>query len=815
MKNVKNVKNVKEGGVNRREVLKGGSLALAAACVPFSIEILNAGEAVAMPSPKDLEGETTVHWNSCNVNCGSRCALRLHVQDGVITKVETDNTGDDSYGQQQLRACPRGRSMRQRVYAEERVPYPLKRVGTRGEGKFERISWDQVYKEIGTRLQNTIKDHTNESVYLSYGTGALGSTMGKSWPPGQTPVARLMNTVGGYLNHYSDYSTCQITVGMPYLLGGTWTDANVLSDMENSELAVFFGNNPSETRMSGTKCKTLQHARFEKNTKVIIIDPRYTDTMVSSGDEWVPIRPGTDMALCCALAHVMITENLVDLAFVNKYSMGYDEDTLPSDAPANSSYKSYILGKGADQTPKTPKWAEKITGIPVARIEKLAREMASAKPCFICQGWGPQRTTNGENQSRAIGMLAVLTGNIGIAGGNTGARENAGVALPMVSFPVLTNPVATTVSCFNWYEAIDDYSNMTALTAGVRGREKLIAPIKFMWSYAGNAITNQHGGINQMHDILVDDTKCETIVVIDTTLSVSARYADYVLPSCSNIEEYDWTVDGDANMGYVIFDDKCIEPYGESRSIYDICAGIAKEIGQEEKFTEGRTQYEWLEYLYAESRKNVPNLPATLKEAFAAGVYKQYVPTNHIAYKAFRDNPARNPLDTPSGLIEIYSPRLAEMSNTWELEKGQRITAVAEYIEDTEGHLSPEVATFPLQLIGHHYKQRTHSTYANCWWLQEVAPSEIWINPIDAKARKIKHWDKVKVYNDRGVTFVSAKVTPRIMPGVVSLPEGAWHTPAANGDDMNGCVNVLTRLQPTALSKGNPHHSNLVQIQLA
>lgn len=292
----------KKDVLKRRDVIKGGTAVLASAFFPFSIQIFNAGEALAEPSVPAGTGEGKILWNSCNVNCGSRCALRVHVRDGVITQIETDNTGDDQYGLQQLRACPRGRSMRQRVYAEERIPYPLRRIGKRGEGKFERISWDEAFAEIGKRLRGAIDTYGNESVYLNYGTGALGSTMGKSWPPAQTAVARLMNLVGGYLNHYSDYSTCQITVGMPYLYGGGWVDGNSLSDMENSELAVFFGNNPSETRMSGCKAKTLQHARFTRNTRVIVIDPRYSDTVVSVGDEWIPIRPGTDAALSAALA---------------------------------------------------------------------------------------------------------------------------------------------------------------------------------------------------------------------------------------------------------------------------------------------------------------------------------------------------------------------------------------------------------------------------------------------------------------------------------------------------------------------------------
>mgnify|MGYP001096059305 FL=1 len=120
---------------------------------------------------------------------------------------------------------------------------------------------------------------------------------------------------------------------------------------------------------------------------------------------------------------MLINENLVDQPFLDKYCVGYDEKTLPADAPANGHYKAYILGEGDDGTAKTPQWASRITGIPANRIIKLAREIGSTKPAYICQGWGPQRQANGELSARAIAMLPILTGNVGINGGNSGARE--------------------------------------------------------------------------------------------------------------------------------------------------------------------------------------------------------------------------------------------------------------------------------------------------------------------------------------------------------------------------------------------------------
>lgn len=271
----------------------------------------------------------------------------MHVVDGEIKYVETDNTGDDNYdGLHQVRACLRGRSMRRRVYNPDRLKYPMKRVGARGEGKFERISWEEAYDIIATNMQRLIKEYGNESIYLNYGTGTLGGTMTRSWPPGNTLVARLMNCCGGYLNHYGDYSSAQIAEGLNYTYGG-WADGNSPSDIENSKLVVLFGNNPGETRMSGGGVTYyLEQARQKSNARMIIIDPRYTDTGAGREDEWIPIRPGTDAALVNGLAYVMITENLVDQAFLDKYCVGYDEKTLPASAPKMVTIKLIFWVKG-------------------------------------------------------------------------------------------------------------------------------------------------------------------------------------------------------------------------------------------------------------------------------------------------------------------------------------------------------------------------------------------------------------------------------------------------------------------------------------
>ena len=798
--------------LDRRTFVKWGATASSAAILSASSLPLKA----APPTIGDTSpGEIKTVWSACTVNCGSRCALRHHVKDGVIAYTTTDNTGNDVYGDHQVRACLRGRSFRKRVYNPDRLKYPMKRVGKRGEGRFARISWDEAFDTIADNLKRIKSNYGNEAIYLNYCTGTLGGTVAKSWPPAATPIARLMNCWGGYLNHYGDYSTAQIAVSLPYLYGGTWAGNNCTSDIINTRLIVNFGNNPAETRMSGAGVVyQLSETRQRSQARMIVFDPRLTDSMLSDGDEWVPLRPGTDAALVAGMAWVMITEELVDRAFLDRYTIGYDEDSLPASAPKNASWKSYILGKGPDGMAKTPQWAAQITGVPANKIIQLAREIAATKPCNIMQGWGLQRTANGEQASRAICMLAVMTGNVGIPGGGTGAREGS-YSMPFAVFPTLSNPVTTSIPMFLWTDAIHRHSDMTTLTDGIRGADRLTQPIKFIWNYAGNCLINQHSDTNRTHTILQDDKLCEMIVVIDNHMTSSARYADILLPDLTAAEQPDFAINGSCgNMGYTIFCDTAIAPLYECRSVYDMCTEVAKRLGVEQAFTEGRDQEAWLRHIYAESQQLNPILQDLDFDIFRQqGIVKQQNPGKPmVQFHTFRQDPETNPLDTPSGKIEIYSERLAAIADSWTLGKDDVIRPLPEYVSSWEGHESPTIDKYPLQMFGFHYKARTHSTYANVDVLRETNPQEVLVNPIDAKARGIKDGDLLKIWNDRGEIRVGAKVTPRIMPGVIAMGQGSWYAPDRKGVDLGACMNTLTTQRPSPLAKGNPQHSNLVEI---
>ena len=337
--------------------------------------------------------------------------------------------------------------------------------------------------------------------------------------------------------------------------------------------------------------------------------------------------------------------------------------------------------------------------------------------------------------------------------------------------------------------------------------------MEFIWNYAGNSMVNQHSDINSTMKILEDDTKCEMIVVIDNHMTASARCADIILPDLTTSEQMDFCLDASSgNMGYVIFADQAIKPQFECKSIYEMTTEIAKRMGVEQQFTENRTQEEWLRHLYQQSCENDALLPS-FEEFRKMGIIKRQDPAGHfIAHKAFRENPVANPMNTPSGKIEIYSERLATVAKTWGLPEGDVISPLPIHVSTFEGSDDPLREKYPLQLIGFHYKARCHSTYGNVDVLKAAALQEMWINPIDAAERGISNGDMIRIFNDRGESQINAKVTPRMIPGVVALGEGAWYTPDAKGIDRAGSINVLTTLRPSPLAKGNPQHTNLVEV---
>lgn len=807
---------------DRRTFLKTasalGALAAAGSVAAGSEAFFSTSQAIAEPEEK-------IVWGHCNVNCGGSCALRFHVKDDEILYVESDNTGDDAGPQRQMRACLRGRSIRRWLQSPDRLNYPMKRVaGTkRGDGKYERISWDEALDTVASEMKRAYEDYGPEAVFGCHPTGVISGAIGRS--PDGSAVHRLMNLMGGHLRIYGSYSQGQYMVSTAYLLGQTSNvggarESNFYA-LQNNQLVVMFGFNPAENRMSGGGVGyDLVHLANERNCRVIIIDPRYTDTLFNRNYEWIPIRPGTDAALVAGLAYEFIENGWIAEDFIHTYCIGFDEETLPESAKGkNASYRDYVLGYGFDKTPKTAAWAAKETQIPETRIKQLAKELAEADPVFIGQGWGSQRRSNGELAANAICTLPFLIGQVGKLGTNSGGCPSANgyfsKFMPTL-FPEGNNPVKVQIPCFMWTEAVNHGEEMTARNAGIRGAEKLNTSIKFIFLHAGNILTNQNSDINATHEILQDETKCEFIVVSEIFMTDSAKYADIILPDTTTQERYDFAPSGYMeSVKAVTYGSPVYGQKFERRSNLDVCFDLAKRLNLYEEFAEGKyTHDDWLNYIYEKTRENVPELPS-LEDGYKMGVFRSSLePDPLCGMKPFIEDPENNPLLTPTGKVEIYSETLAEFAETWELAEDEVVSPLPIYDISFDHHASL-TEEYPLMVTAFQYKANTHSSYANNEIIQSSAPHWLWINPIDAHARAIEEGDDVRVFNSHGEIRIKAKVTNRIVPGVVAMPAGSWHNADMNGDriDYGGCINTLTGRRPSPLAKQNPQHSNIGQVE--
>ncbi len=798
------------GSFSRRTFVKtSGALgALALAGSSASQMFADAGAAFADGSSASKE---EVVWSHCHVNCGGACPLKFHVVDGEVGYVEPDTSGDSEFGGVQARACLRGRSIRRWLGHADRLNYPMRRVaGTkRGDGKYERISWDEALDTIASEIRRVIDTYGNEAIFIQECSGVEQNLMMNN------PFFRLMNLLGGVITRYGSYSSAAITFGAyPYTYGGSWGNRS-FKTLQPDELVVMFGYAPADTRMAGDGAGyDLNVAIHEKNVKVIAIDPRRSEIATNTGVEWIPIVPGTDAALVAGLAHVLVSEGLHDIDFLHTYCVGFDEETMPEDAKgANRSYLDYVMGTGYDKVEKTPAWASSITKIPEQRIVDLAHEIAASKPCYICQGWGPQRHTNGDNAARSIMLLAQMVGQVGKPGTTSGGSVgNGGLEFP--TLPTGDNPVTTKFPQYLWPEAIKDGPSLTATKDGIKGKDRLDTSIKLLINYGNNMMANQNGDINFTTSILRDDSLCEFILQYDVTWSDSCNWADIVLPDLTPQETYSLSAAGETNdVEGMRFGQPVYEPKFERREIYEVCGELAKRLGVYDEYSEGGlTREDWCRKLYDELRSERPDLP-TYEEGVEMGCFTYDIEPDPDE-DPFIADPAANPLKTATGKIQIYSPELAELEKTWEIGDDDVIAPVPVY---DPGYDGPDSTTeeLPFQIQGFHTKGTTHSTYSCNPVLNEIAPFQAWINPIDAEKCGISDCDSVRIVSAQGEIRTTAKVTNRVIPGVIAYPQGAWHDAEPEGEriDFGGCINTLCSRHPNSVSKGTGQHSVIGKIE--
>jgi len=732
---------------------------------------------------KDLKGSETIVRCTSSIDCGGRCPLRLHVKDGVITRIEGDDFADP---EKQLRACLRGRAYRHWIYHPDRLKYPLKRVGERGKGisEYERISWDEAMDTVVRELKRVKDAYGNSSIFFT-GGGHLGAlhTVG--------PLSKALCMFGGYITIYGNISS----EGPVWAVMTSYGDVMVghsREDLLNSRLIIMWGWDPVRM-ISGTDCVyTLTRAK-EAGIKIYAIDPRCTHSVATFADEWIPIIPGTDAAMMVSMAYVMIKENLHDQAFLDKYTVGFDK------------FRDYVLGI-EDGIEKTPAWASEICGVPAKRIESLAREYATTKPACLNDCQGPARAAQGEQYTRCAITLTAMTGNIGKPGGSAcGGLMGIpyGHMFRAAGIPGVKNPVeeggpsvrGTLDLKLRLVTRIHTNKIFDAFLEGKAGGYP--ADVKMAWLAGGNIMT-QRGDINKGDRAL---KSLEFIVAQDLFLTPTARYADIVFPVSTFVEKNDLTRPWPSGP-YFTFANKAIEPLGECKTDWEIGNLLAEKLGY--KDFDNNTEEDWLR-LFVKQNPEYATYIKDYDEFKRDGIYRIQMDEPYVAFRKQIEDPENNPFNTPSGKIEIFSQRVADIGNPM-------CPPIPKYIPDGEHKRHPLAKKYPLQLLSPHPRVRAHSALQFVDWLEEAEPHAVWINPVDAEARGIRNDDEVYVFNDRGKLAIKAWVTKRIIPGVVSIYEGKYYQPDEQGIDRGGCVNVLT---PDAYSPGGAAALKTCLVQIA
>lgn len=699
------------------------------------------------------DGETVV-TSTCGHNCGGRCVVNAHVVDDRITRITTDSRPWDP-AHPPLPACARGIGQPERVYHPDRLKYPMRRTGPRGSGEYERISWDEALDIVAGELLRVRETYGNAAILDGSRSGSLSMLHGRA------AAKRFLHMFGGCTDLWSNMS-CEAEIFAVRTTYGPRTIYKAAgrepTDFVNSKLIVMWGWSPGDGTFGTGTMAYLKQAR-ENGTRIVCVDPRRTRTSRQLADEHIFIRPSTDTAALLAMAQVAVAEGLHDQAYCDRHVLGFDEAGLPPGAPAGSSWRAYLTGE-VDGQVKDPAWAEAITGIPADVLHRLAVEFATAKPAAIQCGYAPGRTAQGEQFHRAAYGLAAITGNVGIAGGNSGVSNGATGRAGIRMLPAGDNPLP---------EARVATGRLADLLQ--RGRDGgYPADIKLIYS-AGGDIFNQ---CPDTAGIEAGLEGVEFIVGQDHFLTPTVRHADIVLPATTFWERNDVHTPWAGAGHYAIYMRQAIAPMHECRNDMDIFADLAERVGIEhyrEHDEEG-----WLRELTADAVDDFERFREQ-------GVARFPAPADAVAFAREIREPETYPFSTPSGRIELYSPALAGDPDPC----GQGpISPVPTWSPP------PEEAAFPLRLCSAKSRARTHSIHDNQPKLARVDPDDVWMHPGDAAARGIADGAPVVVFNANGASELPVRLTRDIAPGVVAIKEGAWFAPDADGIDRGGSVNALT-----------------------
>ena len=707
-----------------------------------------------------------------------------------------------------------GRGIESAVRHSSRIQKPAVRKGwleyqnkqentQRGEDEFVEVSWETAYELISTEIKRVISTNGNESIYAgSYGWASAGR-----FHHAQSHLRRFLNLIGGYTYSKNTYSYAAAEVIIPHVLGNFY---NFLFDTttwesisENTSLLLAFGGVPLKNGQinqggvgSHNQRDYLKNAS-SNGVKFINVSPLKSDLETVNEVEWISIKPNTDVALMLALCYEIYKSGATDRKFIDKYTVGFKKFT------------KYLNGD-TDGVIKNAEWASQITGLSSDAIFDLIKEIKESKRTMISISWSLTRQSHGEQPYWAAIALASIIGDIGKPGGGIGfgysAMNSIGnhyKKIPAVSLPQGKNSVKKFIPVARISEMLES----PGTSFDYNGSKLTYPDIKLIYWVGGNPF-HHHQDLNRM---IKAWQLPETIISHEWCWNALAKHSDIVLPVTTPLEREDIALA--PRDPYMVFMSKIIDPIGMSKSDFEIFSDLAEKFNIRKEYTENRTEKEWIKWIYDESNAlqetnhKFPDFDVFKKK----GWYKHPKPIDHqILLREFIESPLKNPLDTPSGKIELFSKKIDSFQYSdcvghpkWYGDK--------EYLGNA--------SKYKLHLLSNQPKFKLHSQLDQ----GKVADGEksdgraiIEVNIRDAEARDLSEGALVRVFNDRGSCLAVMKISKDIMQGVVNIPTGAWLDPSKS--DSISCVhgnpNVLTLDAGTSkLAQGPSSHTCLVEIE--
>ena len=686
----------------------------------------------------------------CPHDCPDTCSMVVTVADGKAIDLRGDRDHPFTAGH----LCNKVARYLDRVYHPDRLQFPLKRVGPKGAGKFERISWDEAIATIAGRLREIAESSDGPQAILPYSyAGTMGQLQSNSLD------RRFFHRLGASLLDRTICATagaagCDITLG-----------TRAVIDPETIVRAKYIINWGSNTSVTNLHLWTLMRQAHKHGARIVTIDPHRSKTAAKS-DWWLPIRPGTDAALALGLMHIIWREGWQDDAYLNDYCLGTEQ----------------LRERVRDYPPEK---VAAITGLPVADIEQLAREYATTTPSCIRLNYGLQRHGGGGMAVRTITCLPAVIGAWRHVGG--GALLSTSRLYPWNSAglerPDLSPRGTRTI-------------NMVQLAEALHG-ELPGPPVRAIVVYNANPAAVCPNQARVLSGFKREDL---FTVVLEQFPTDTVDYADIVLPATTQLEHLD--IHGSYGHMYVQINHPAIAPLAEAKPNTEAFRLLARAMGFEPALFDVTD-----EQLAAEALQT-PTIPAAFppREAFAGitfdrlmanGPVRLNLPTDYAPF-------ANGGFGTPSGKCEFYSERLAK----------QGLDPLPTYIPPHEDpQTQPALAArYPLQMLTPPVPSFLNSTFVNVPALRRSAGEPIVeMNPADADLRGIVTGAWVSIYNDRGRFRARAIVGANVKPGVV-VSQGIWwnkYTP----DAVNCNTTTSTRL--TDLGGGATFFDNLVEIKRA